>query len=108
MVNFKDIRRKLLKGDFSGLLGLLRFNGIKKKVIIHPAEVAQIFDPLPDDTSLQAFLAFGAEQQLQVFPYLDISLQKKIIRHLPKDRASYILNDILSDDRNIFYSHLNG
>jgi len=108
MINFKDIRKKLLKGDFSGLLGLLRLNGSRKKVIIHPAEVAQIFDPLPDDTSVQAFIAFGAEQQLQVFPYLDIFLQKKIIRHLPKERASYILNEILSDDRNIFYSHLKG
>ena len=49
MINFKDIRKKLLKGDFSGLLGLLRLNGSRKKVIIHPAEVAQIFEPLPDE-----------------------------------------------------------
>lgn len=108
MINFKDIRKKLLKGDFSGLLGLLRLNGSRKKVGIHPAEVAQIFDPLPDDTSVQAYLTFGDDQKLVVFPYLDISLQRKIIRHLPKDKASYILNEIPSDDRNIFYSHLKG
>jgi magnesium transporter len=104
MINLKEIRKKLLKGDFSGLL---RFNGNKKNSL-HPADVAQIFVPLPNETSFQAFEAFSPEDQIQVFPYLDISLQKKIIRSLPKDKASAILNDLRSDDRVMFYSNSRG
>jgi len=104
MINLKEIRKKLLRGDFSGLL---RWNGNKKNSL-HPADVAQIFVPLPNETSFQAFEAFGPDEQLQVFPYLDISLQKKIIRSLPGERASFILNGMSSDDRITFYSYLKG
>ncbi|MEJ0105903.1 MAG: magnesium transporter [Bacteroidota bacterium] len=104
MINLKEIRKKLLKGDFSGLL---RLNGNKKNSL-HPADVAQIFVPLPNETSFQAFQAFGQDEQLQVFPYLDVSLQKKIIRGLPRGKASFILNELSSDDRITFYSYLKG
>ncbi|MGC4036420.1 MAG: magnesium transporter [Chitinophagaceae bacterium] len=104
MINLKEIRKKLLKGDFSGLF---RFYG-NKKDSLHPADVAQIFEPLPDDTALNAFKTFGAEQQQQVFPYLDLPLQKRIVRNLPKEKVSLILNDIRSDDRIMFYSQLKG
>jgi magnesium transporter len=103
-MNLKEIRKKLLKGDFSGLF---RLNGNKKNSL-HPADVAQIFVPLPDDTSTHAFEAFSPEDQVQVFPYLEIALQKKIIRNLPRERASLILNELRSDDRVMFYSYLKG
>jgi magnesium transporter len=103
-MNFKEIRKKILRGDFTGLLW---FNGNKKNAI-HPADVAQIFVPLPSETSIQAFQAFGPDEQSQVFPYLDISLQQKIIRSLSKEKASSILNELRSDDRIMFYSHPKG
>jgi magnesium transporter len=41
-------------------------------------------------------------------PYLDVQLQRKILRNLTATRASFILNSLSSDDRTIFYSSLKG
>ena len=103
-MNLKEVRKKILKGDFSWLLRMLG----NKKNALHPADVAQIFVPLSNEASFQAFEAFTLEDQLQVFPYLDAALQKKIIRDLPEDRSSSILDELRSDDRIMFYSHLKG
>ncbi|MES1222882.1 MAG: CBS domain-containing protein, partial [Bacteroidota bacterium] len=100
---FKKIREKLLAGDFSGL-----FRTSTEKVNIHPSEVANLFISIPSDKAIDAFRAFQQEQQVAVLPYLDIQLQKKIIRSLPKEKASAILNKLSSDDRAIFYSSLKG
>jgi len=103
-MNLKEVRKKILKGDFSWLLRMLG----NKKNALHPADVAQIFVPLSNEASSQAFEAFTLEDQLQVFPYLDAALQKKIIRDLPEDGSSSILNELRSDDRIMFYSLLKG
>ena len=103
-MNLKEVRKKILKGDFSWLLRMLG----NKKNAVHPADVAQIFVPLSNEASFQAFEAFNLEDQLQVFPYLDTALQKKIIRDLPEDGSASILNELRSDDRIMFYSHLKG
>jgi len=103
-MNLKEVRKKILKGDFSWLLRMLG----NKKNALHPADVAQIFVPLSNEASSQAFEAFALEDQLQVFPYLDAALQKKIIRDLPENGSSSILNELRSDDRIMFYSLLKG
>ena len=103
IVNFKEIRKKLLRGDFTGL-----FRVTKEKEFIHPSEVAKLFISIPEDKAVSAFKAFQTKQEIAVFPYLDIPLQKKIIRSLARERASIILNQLNSDDRAIFYSSLKG
>ena len=102
---FKETRKKLLAGDFSGLF---RLSKDKKDSFIHPSEVAKLFISIPTDKAIEAFKSFQTEQEVKVFPYLDNQLQKKIIRSLTKTRASYILNTLNSDDRTIFYSSLKG
>lgn len=102
-MNIKEIRRKIKEGDFTGLF---KMNGDKN--YLHPAEVAKIFISLPNETAFYAFQSFPVTDQLKVFPYLDAVLQKKIIRSLSKDRASYLLNELSSDDRVMFYSSLKG
>lgn len=102
-MNFKDIRKKVVSGDFSGLLGL----GENNKNI-HPTEVAKMLASLPNDTALQAFQSLPARNQVQVFPYLDLSLQKKIIKSADITSAAYILNELTSDDRMNFYVPLKG
>lgn len=93
MNTFKEIRDKLLKGDLSFFL---HPNGNKR---IHPTELAAIFHSLPFNTAYESFQAFPVKRQMVVFEYLDIQLQKKIMRQLPKERAAYILNNLSSDDR---------
>jgi magnesium transporter len=102
MLSLKEIRKKILKGDFSGLL----HSG--NEAIIHPSEVANIFNKLPADLVLTTFESFTQKKQLAVFPYLDTGLQKKIIKGLKKDKASYLLNRLKSDDRIAFFSSFRG
>ena len=87
-MNFKEITNKILKGDFSGLFG---FNRDKNN--IDPAEIAKVLSSIPAETAMQAFQSFPIKNQIKIFPYLDLLTQKKIIRHLGKARAGYILNE---------------
>ena len=100
---FKEARTKILAGDFSGL-----FKPNHQTGYIHPSEVAQLFISIPASKAIDAYNSFSEVQQVNVFPYLDIQLQKKIIKSISKDRASYILNNLKSDDRTIFYSSSKG
>lgn len=100
---FKETRNKLLAGDFSGL-----FRSTKDSVFIHPSEVAKLFISIPSEKAIDAFKSFQTVQQILVLPYLDVQLQKNILRNLTSTRASYILNGLNSDDRTIFYSSLKG
>ena len=102
---FKETRKKLLAGDFSGLF---RLSKDKSTSYIHPSEVAKLFISIPAEKAIDAFKSFQTEQEIAVFPYLDNQLQKKVIRSLTKSRAAYILNALSSDDRTIFYSTLKG
>ncbi|GAB2840227.1 magnesium transporter [Ferruginibacter profundus] len=103
MMNLKEISKKIIKGDFSSLLG---FGGSNKKV--HPTEVAKMLGAVPTETALQAFESLPATTQSKVFAYLDALLQKKIVKKLTKPRAAFILNELSSDDRIAFYSSLKG
>ncbi|MBS1566188.1 MAG: magnesium transporter, partial [Bacteroidetes bacterium] len=102
-MNLKDITSKILKGDFSGLLGLSR-NEHK----VHPSEVAKIFTALPMDAAVTAFASVPPVSQPGIFPYLDTRLQKRLVEELPREKASSILNELSSDDRLSFYSSLRG
>ncbi len=92
-----------MKGDFSSLLGFVNSNRN-----VHPIEVAKMLASVKDDAALKGFRSLPTSTQAKVFPYLDILLQKKVIRALTKVRASFILNELSSDDRIAFYSSLKG
>ena len=102
---FKETRKKLLSGDFSGLF---RLSKNKEDSFIHPSEVAKLFISIPTDKAIDAFKSFQEDQEVKVFPYLDLKLQKKIIYSLKNERASLILNALSSDDRSILFSSLKG
>lgn len=93
MISLKEIRKKIMSGDIASLLH------ISSDSNIHPSEVAKLFNELPLDSAIHAFQSFPSKKQVVVFSYLDILLQKKILRGLPKDRTTYILNKLSSDDR---------
>jgi magnesium transporter len=103
MMTLKELTNKLLKGDFTGLLGLNR-----DKNNVHPAEIAKVLTSIPFEATFQTFQSFPVKNQVRIFPYLDTLTQKKIIRQIGRDRASQILNELSSDDRLAFYSSLKG
>ena len=82
-----------MSGDFTSFLHL------NSGHTIHPSEVAKLFNKLPLDVAIGAFNSFPVKKQLVVFAYLDILLQKKVLRSLNKERATYLLNKLSSDDR---------
>ncbi len=102
-MNLKEISKKLLRGDFSSLLG---FGNDNKTV--HPSEIARMLISVPTDTAFKAFQSLPANTQSKVFPYVDVLLQRTIIRESPKTKSSFILNELSSDDRIAFYSSLKG
>ena len=102
-INLKEIRNKILHGDFGSLFGLKEDNKN-----IHPTEVASMLSSLPDDTAVKAFQSLPNYNQVKVFPYLDIHQQRKIIKTATKNRAGYILNELSSDDRMMFFTSLKG
>ena len=103
-MTLKEIRKKIVKGDF---VGLFRSN-VKDEKLFQPSEVAQIFLSLPSSSSVQAFQSFPEKNQIILFPYLDDVVQKQIIKDLPKHQAANILNSISSDDLLMFLSNLKG
>ena len=93
MISLNEIRKKIMSGDIASLLHISRESNI------HPSEVAKLFNELPLDSAIHAFQSFPPKKQIIVFSYLDILLQKKLLRSLGKEKAAYILNKLSSDDR---------
>jgi len=103
-MTLKEIRRKIFKGDITGLFRLF----VKDEKGMQPSEVAQIFLNLPASSAIKAFQSFPEKNQVLLFPYLDNLVQKQIILEIPKEQKSKILNAISSDDLLIFLSKLKG
>ncbi|HEU0065409.1 MAG TPA: magnesium transporter [Flavisolibacter sp.] len=100
-MKLSKITGNLLKGDFSALFEQ------KDKGRLHPVEMAHVLNSLPGEALLPSFTGLSYETQVEVFPYLDPLVQKKLVTDLPKENASEILNTISSDDRVSFFSALN-
>lgn len=103
MAKIKDIRRKIRTGDFS------IFSYFKKnREQVHPAEFASVISRLPPDIALKAFAELPYRQQVKTFSHLDVQEQRFIINSYGKQRATYILNELSTDDRISFLSSLKG
>ncbi|MBZ5855625.1 magnesium transporter [Flavihumibacter profundi] len=103
MMNLKEISKKIIKGDFSSLLGF--GNGNKN---VHPSEIAKMLMAVPTETAFKAFNSLPSGTQTKVFPYVDVLLQKKIVKDSPRSKSSLILNELSSDDRIAFFSLIKG
>jgi len=96
-----DLREQILDGDLSALLA-------HSKDEDYPAEVSKLLDTLPTESSLRTFIALPENIQVKVFSYLANKLQRKIVDHLPRIKASLILNNLESNDRLAFFDSLTG
>jgi len=99
-MTLKEIKDKLLSGDFKSLL----YPGTNTD--IHPADVAKILDTLPVNTACNSFVAFPEKKKAVLFAYLSHFLQHKIICRLDVQDASYILNHLNSTDRYSYFVSL--
>ncbi|MDR3679745.1 MAG: magnesium transporter [Flavipsychrobacter sp.] len=96
-----DLREQILDGDLSALLA-------HSKDEDYPAEVSKLLETLPTESSLRTFIALPENIQVKVFSYLTNKLQRKIVDHLPRIKASMILNNLESNDRLAFFDSLTG
>lgn len=94
-----DLKDKILEGDLSELLR-------HSKDEDYPTEVAKLFEELPIEDSVKAFLAIPEKLEVKIFPFLDQVTQGRIMDNLTRVQASYILNNLDSNDRLAFFESL--
>jgi magnesium transporter len=94
-----DLKDKILEGDLSELLR-------HSKDEDYPAQVAQLFEELPIEDTLKAFIAIPEKLQVKIFPFLDHVMQGRILENLTRIQVSYILNNLDSNDRIAFFESL--
>lgn len=99
-MNFKEITQKLLRGDIFSL-----FESTEKSHL-QPVEVAQVLNHLPSESVANAFTSLSFKNQVEIFPFLDRMVQKKLMEDLPKENVSELLNSISLDDRVSFLSSI--
>ncbi len=100
-MSIREVRNKILKGDFTGLFGL---GG--QKNYVHPNDVATLISSLPEPAALLAFVSLPEQSQKVAFAYLSHDWQKKVIEGISKEKAAVILNGLASDDRMAFFADL--
>lgn len=84
-----EVEEMLRTGDYTG------FRALSED--LHPADMAEIIESVPDRQLLVAFLAVARERQPEVFEYLDPDTQTRLLEEFKPDVLSRLLND-LSDD----------
>lgn len=102
-MGIRDIRTRIMKGDFSGMFGM---GGSKNYV--HPSDVAVLVSSLPEQQALPAFVSLPEPSQKLAFPYFSHDWQQAIIEGISRDKAVAILNELDSDDRMAFFSATSG
>ncbi|MEO8785444.1 MAG: magnesium transporter [Chitinophagaceae bacterium] len=70
---------------------------------LHASDKAKIIEDMELEEALPAFADLG-DEQLEVFPYLEIIRQRELIDELPAARVSSILNGLSSDDRTTLFA----
>jgi magnesium transporter len=84
-----EVDEMLRTGDYTGFRALSEF--------LHPADMAEVIESVPNDKLLVAFLAVARERQPEVFEYFAPETQTRLMNEFKPDVMSRILND-LSDD----------
>lgn len=97
-MRIKEIRTRVLKGDFSGLFAMGN-----TKNYVHPSDVAGLICSLPEQQALTAFVSLPEASQKLAFPYLPVKWQWAVVDGIARDRAAVILNALESDDRLAFF-----
>lgn len=86
-----EISEMLRTGNYSGLRTLSEE--------LHPADMAEIMESVPEDKLLVAFLAVARDRQPEVFEYLEPEMQTRLLNEFRPDVLSRLLNDLSDDAR---------
>lgn len=95
-----EIAEMLRTGDFSGLRALSHE--------LHPADMAEIIESVPNESLLVAFLSIDRKNQPEVFEYLEPETQARLLEEFRPDILSRILNELADDVRTELLDELPG
>ena len=84
-----EVDEMLRTGDYTGFRALSEF--------LHPADMAEVIESVPNEKLLVAFLAVAADRQADVFEYFAPDNQTRLINEFKPDVMSRVVNE-LSDD----------
>lgn len=86
-----EVAEMLRTGNYSG------FRALSEE--LHPADMAEIMESVPEERLLVAFLAIGRDRQPEVFEYLDAEMQTRLLNEFRPEVLARLLNDLSDDAR---------
>ncbi|WP_143310552.1 magnesium transporter [Chitinophaga vietnamensis] len=72
----------------------------------HPSDLAELFDDIQPEDSALLFRILPRELAHETFEYLDIKIQKELLRSLGHEKVAEVLNDMSDDDRTTLFEEL--
>jgi magnesium transporter len=86
-----EVDEMLRTGDYTGFRALSE--------LLHPADMAEVIESVPDEKLLVAFLAVARDRQAEVFEYFQPENQTRLINDFKPDVMTRILNELSLDVR---------
>ncbi len=102
-MNLGTLGENILKGDLRAIFGMK-----EQQSYIHPSEAARLLHSLPMDAALQVYQLLPDKSRSAAFAYLDSDTQLRFVRAFDAKERAFVLNAMPSDDRQIFFSKLQG
>src|SRR6184192_2836331 len=91
---------KLLAPEIKSLIDARDFNGLRELFKEWPpADVAEVILDLPEDEQVIIFRILPSALAADVFEYLDVEAQQKLLRGMAHEQVVGILNEMSPDDR---------
>ncbi|UIR57211.1 magnesium transporter [Sphingobacterium sp. SRCM116780] len=73
---------------------------------LHPADIAEVLAELDREALYEQFNQYDLELRLEIFSFLDIDIQYRLVRSLSESQLSELLNNLKPDTRNQLFSEL--
>src|SRR5437588_7238327 len=91
---------KLLAPEIKALIDARNFNGLRELFKEWPpADVSEVILDLPEDEQVIIFRILPAALAADVFEYLDVEAQQKLLHGMAHEQVVGILNEMSPDDR---------
>jgi magnesium transporter len=91
---------KILEPEIRSLIDARNFGALRE--LFHewpPADVAEVILDMPEDEQVIIFRVLPAALAADVFEYLDVDAQQKLLRAMAHEQVGAILNEMSPDDR---------
>ena len=98
---------KILLPEIKGLIDSRDFNALREIFCEWPpADVAEVILDLPEDDQVIVFRVLPHDLAADVFEYLDLEAQQKLLRAMAHEQVVGILNEMSPDDRTALLEEL--